>query len=216
MTHPFVYLHGFASSPQSKKAQFFRSRLEALGHSLEAPDLSQGDFENLTLSGQLAVMDRVIAGRPAILIGSSLGGYLAALYAARHPEVERLLLLAPAFGFARRWAAALGPQLEQWRTTGWLSVYHYGEQRMRRVSYCLIEDAGRYEDYPSVSQPVLVIHGLRDSVVRPEWSEEFTQQNPHARIVWVDSDHELVDALEEIWQHARDFLLGGERTNRAG
>ena len=31
-----------------------------------------------------------------------MGGYLAALYASRHPEIDRMVLLAPAFGFGTR------------------------------------------------------------------------------------------------------------------
>ena len=49
------------------------------------------------------MIDREAAAKPAILMGSSLGGYLAALYACQHPEIERLILLAPAFQFPRRW-----------------------------------------------------------------------------------------------------------------
>ena len=92
----FVYLHGFASGPSSQKARFFRERFAELGIGLEIPDLAEGRFEQLTISGQLGVMERAIGGDPATLIGSSMGGYLAALYAARHPEVEKLVLLAPA------------------------------------------------------------------------------------------------------------------------
>ena len=103
---PIVYLHGFASSPKSRKAQFFGRHLEGLGYAVEIPDLAEGDFEHLTLSGQLRVIERVAAGRAVTLIGSSMGGYLAGLYASRHPEVERLVLLAPAFripaAFGRR------------------------------------------------------------------------------------------------------------------
>src|SRR5690348_17748458 len=53
-------------------------------------------FEHLTISGQLGVLERTLQNEPVRLIGSSMGGYLAALYAARHPEVDRLVLLAPA------------------------------------------------------------------------------------------------------------------------
>ncbi|MBK5290138.1 MAG: hypothetical protein JJE04_00400, partial [Acidobacteriia bacterium] len=57
MTAPqFIYLHGFASSPASGKACFFAERFAALGHHLAVPHLDGGDFENLTLSGQLAVI----------------------------------------------------------------------------------------------------------------------------------------------------------------
>src|SRR5256885_3551807 len=104
----FLYLHGFASGPQSRKAQFFRAELEREEISLEVPDLAEGDFDHLAVSAQLNVIDRPLNGGSACPIGSSLGGYLAALYASTHPEVDRLVLLAPAFGFAQRWEQMTG------------------------------------------------------------------------------------------------------------
>ncbi len=82
---PVVYLHGFASGPQSSKAQFFRDRFAELGQAIAIPQLDEGDFEKLTITGQMRVIDEAVGGAPAILIGSSLGGYLAGLYASRHP-----------------------------------------------------------------------------------------------------------------------------------
>ena len=76
----FIYLHGFASGPASKKARFFEERFAELGMGLEVPDLAEGNFTGLTMSGQLAVVERMAAGEPVSLIGSSMGGYLAALY----------------------------------------------------------------------------------------------------------------------------------------
>ena len=86
-----LYLHGFASGPGSSKARFFRQRLEAAGGRVEIPDLAAGDFEHLTLTGQLAVIERAAGGEAVSLIGSSMGGYLAALYAQRHPETVRVV-----------------------------------------------------------------------------------------------------------------------------
>ena len=98
-----AYLHGFASGPGSTKAEFFRARLAALGATLEIPDLAP-DFTHQTVTGQLAVVDAILARGPAVLLGSSLGGHLATLAAARNPErVRGLVLFAPAFGFAARW-----------------------------------------------------------------------------------------------------------------
>src|SRR5215471_18231089 len=149
-----VYLHGFASSPSSSKARRFHDALTAIGSHVTIPDLAAGDFEHLTITGQLFVLEQAAGDGPVRLIGSSMGGYLAALYAARHPEVERLVLLAPAFGFARRWEATLGKQrIEEWRRTGFLEAYHYGEQRPRRLRWGLIEDGAQYEDYPGFPQP---------------------------------------------------------------
>ncbi len=207
MTEKVVYLHGFASGPGSTKAGFFAARLRAAGYQVEIPDLAAGDFEHLTVTAQLGEVARAAAGELCILMGSSMGGYLAALHAARHPEVTRVVLMAPAFGFARRWAASLGPdQLAEWRRTGWLEVYHYADQIQRRVSYALIEDGERYEDYPDVRQPALIFHGRSDPVVPAAYSEGFAARRPNARLVLFDSGHELTDVLEPMWEHVREFL----------
>jgi len=200
----YIYLHGFASGPTSKKAAYFSRRFAEHGLELRVPDLTEGDFEHLTLTAQLRVVEREA---PLYLIGSSMGGYLAALYAARHPEVERVVLLAPAFGFARRWPESLGAaQAEEWRRTGWITVYHYAEQTERRIGYQLLEDSARYEDYPAVSQPALVFHGRRDTVVPCQFSVEFGARNPGARVEIIDSDHELVDQLDYLWGEVARFL----------
>src|SRR3954447_26066995 len=169
-----VYLHGFASGTTSSKARYFRERLESASAMVDVPDLAAGDFEHLTISGQLAVLERVAGGGRVHLVGSSMGGYLAALYAARHPEGVRLVLMAPAFGFNRRWPEHLGAaEMERWRREDSLPVFHYGEERMRSVRYELIRDAARYEDFPDFQQPALIFHGSQDDVVPPRYSEEF-------------------------------------------
>ena len=202
-----VYLHGFASGPGSKKAAYFQERFRAEGVELEIPDLAQGDFERLTITGQLAVVERMADGREISLIGSSMGGYLAALYASGHP-VRKLALLAPAFGFARRWAETMDPrQMEQWQRTGFIEIYHYGDKRQRRLGYQLLEDGLRYDDYPEFSQPALMFHGRRDTVVPDRYSIEFARRHLNTKLWLLDSDHELLDALDTIWAETRAFLL---------
>ncbi len=133
-----LYLHGFASSPASRKARYFSQHLQELGFPVEIPDLAEGRFEALTISGQLRVIERAAGHEPVMLIGSSLGGYLAALYAALHPEVRKLVLLAPAFQFYQLWTDALGPErLDLWRKTGTLPILHYGEGREMPIGYQL-------------------------------------------------------------------------------
>ena len=198
-----IYLHGFASGPASKKATYFRDRLPGL----LVPDLAEGNFEGLTISAQLRVVERLAEGEPADLIGSSMGGYVAALYAARHPEVRRLVLMAPAFGFARRWPLALGEQkVRQWHENGWMEVFHYSTGQTARIGYQLLEDGSLYEDYPDVRQPALVFHGRQDTVVPCQFSVEFGASRPNARIVLVDSGHELTNVLESVWEESYRFL----------
>jgi pimeloyl-ACP methyl ester carboxylesterase len=204
---PVLYLHGFASGPASNKARFFRSCLETAGMQVTALDLARGDFEHLTITGQLQAVHEAAASEPVALMGSSMGGYLAALYAARHAEVTRLVLLAPAFCFARRWPERLGPgAVENWRRTGWMEVFHYADGRNRAVSYALLEDGARYEDYPNFTQPALIFHGAQDDVVPAELSRRFVAGHPNAALEIVDSGHEMLNVLDSIGPTVTRFL----------
>ena len=207
----FIYLHGFASSPGSRKARFFEERFRELGIGLEIPALDEGRFRELTLSAQLAMVGRIAQGEPVSLIGSSMGGYLAALYAARHPEVEKLVLLAPAFSFASRWPETLGERtMTEWKRTNTLKVFHYSEGREVELGYQLVEDARQYEAYPEVGQPVLIFQGQKDTVVPAEYALQFGERHSNARLRLLDSDHELTNVLDEMWIETEEFLFGGK------
>ncbi|WP_299042188.1 YqiA/YcfP family alpha/beta fold hydrolase, partial [uncultured Thermosynechococcus sp.] len=160
----YLYLHGFASSPRSGKAQYFRDRFEELGQSLLIPDLNQGDFFHLTLSRQIAQVAALLSpGEPVTIIGSSFGGLTAAWLAEKHPQVVQLFLLAPAFEFASHWLPRLGNQYHRWQETGVLEVYHYTAERLLPLSYDFAKDLLAYDDR-QLQRPVptLIFHGLQD------------------------------------------------------
>ncbi|HEY3742987.1 MAG TPA: YqiA/YcfP family alpha/beta fold hydrolase [Bryobacteraceae bacterium] len=205
-----VYLHGFASSPASGKAQYFSGKFKAAGVDVSVPALDGGDFRNLTITSQLAIVERAVTGGPVVLMGSSLGGYLAALYTAAHPEqVERVILMAPAFCFARRWSAELAG-LDEWTRRGVMEMFHYGEGRSLEIGFQLITDGLRYPDYPDVRQPALLLHGALDPVVPASLSEEFVKRHPAtARLrVYPKSGHELSDVVDDMWTEVRAFCGG--------
>ncbi|MFL6350588.1 MAG: alpha/beta hydrolase [Bryobacteraceae bacterium] len=206
-----VYLHGFASSPESRKAHFFCERLRDLGLIVNVPDLAEGDFERLTISAQLRVIQAAAECQSAtILIGSSLGGYLAALYAARHPEVDRVVLLAPAFDFHRLWTDQLGPErVAAWRESGLIHVFHHAAGRELPLRYQFLEDASHFEPFPHFAQPALIFHGNHDPVVPVIYSSEFVETHANARLIRLESGHELTDVLDTIWHESRTFLVDG-------
>jgi hypothetical protein len=203
-----VYLHGFASGPGSTKAQFFRARLAARGATLDVPDLAP-DFTHLTVSGMLRIVEPYLSRAPAVLVGSSLGGYLATLAAARAPDrVRGLVLFAPAFGFGRRWAERIGPAaLAEWRAEGTMPVHHYGRQRDEPLSVEILDDAARYPEEPDPRCPALVFAGRLDDAVPIATVEAFTRGRPERRLVVFDeSGHELNDVLEPMWTQMASFL----------
>ena len=178
---------------------------------MDIPDLAAGDFERLTISRQLQIVEKHLGGSPAVLFGSSLGGYLAALAAARHPDqVPKLVLLAPAFGFRDLWTRELGQEkLAEWRKNGTISVFHYGEGREVPLAFNLMEDAAQFEAFPEIRQPGLLFHGVDDPLVPIEQSRRLVASQPHLRLVEFKSGHELTDVLDEMWRAAKSFLLDG-------
>ncbi|HXS96871.1 MAG TPA: YqiA/YcfP family alpha/beta fold hydrolase [Candidatus Limnocylindrales bacterium] len=204
---PVVYLHGFASGPTSSKARFFKQRLEAAGIPVTVPDLAAGDFPHLTITGQLRVLQQAAGAGPVSLMGSSMGGYLAALYAARHPEVERLVLMAPGFRFATRWPELQGAEaMEQWRRTGSMEVFHYAENRPMQLSTDIITDSEQYEGEPAFQQPALIFHGIHDDVVPIEYSRQFAAGRKNVQLFEMDAGHDLLNMLEPIAAKTLDWF----------
>ena len=196
-----LYLHGFCSSSKSAKGQFLASRCAEIGVEVASPDLDGGDFRNTTLTKQLTGVGQFARElQPTLLIGSSLGGYLAALHAAREPNTVRsLVLMAPAFDFARRLRNLIGEQVTQWRSEGSFAVYHYRYEREVPLAYGFLEDAMGFEAFPDVKVPTKVLHGLLDEVVSPQLSKQFANARPNVEIEWLDTDHSMLDVKDEIW-----------------
>ena len=213
MSNRILYLHGFASGPNSTKGSYFARQFQQMGAEVVQPDLNEGDFKGLTITRQLKLVDRVAREiQPRLVMGSSLGGYLAALYGALYPkEAPALALMAPAFGFPRRWTERLGEEaMVAWREKGTMPVYHYGEGGMRDLGYGLYQDALWHDQFPAVTQPTLVFHGKYDDQVDPELSVEFATGKSNVQLELLDSDHGLTDRLDTMWERVSAFYLGNE------
>jgi pimeloyl-ACP methyl ester carboxylesterase len=98
--------------------------------------------------------------------------------------------------------------VDAWRATGAAEVFHYGENRQRRLSYTLLDDGLGYEDYPDFRQPALIFHGAQDDVVPARYSAEFAATHPNARLEVLDSGHELLNVLEYMAPKVCEFLAG--------
>lgn len=208
---PVIYLHGFASSPDSTKARYFSDRLGAHGVPLVTPDFNQPDFTTLTMSRMLTQLSRHIdeAGGRVSLMGSSLGGALAVLAAARHPEqVERLVLLAPAVMLAKPGHSLLPPErIAEWQHRGALPFFHYAYGEERLLDYTFYADSLAHDPYEAVfTQPTLVFQGLHDAVVDCRSVEQFARSRSHITLSLLDDDHQLGTSLARMWESVEDFL----------
>jgi pimeloyl-ACP methyl ester carboxylesterase len=205
------YLHGFASSPGSTKIRYFSERLREQGVTLVCPDFNEPDFKTLTMTRMLDQLERQLptAGGPVALIGSSLGGTLAILVAARAPsKVARLVLLAPAVMFAKPGHHLLPPErIDEWRRRGSLPFFHYAANEQLELDYAFYEDSLRYDAFNAVvPQPTLIFQGLRDASVDHRTVEQFANARPNVTLSLLDDDHQLIASLPRMWNDIQPFL----------
>jgi uncharacterized protein len=204
----FFYLHGWASSPQSNKAQLFKQCFEQQGLDLQIPDLNQNDFFHLTLTRQIQQVQALLPHSPVTLMGSSLGGLTALWLAERQPQIQSIVLLAPALNFLTHCQTVIGEvQYAQWREEGELAVYHYADECERLISYDFIEDIHQYvESDLQRSVPTLILHGRFDEIIPIQTARDFSSSRPWIQLEELDSDHGLNDVSSQLWQASKSFF----------
>jgi pimeloyl-ACP methyl ester carboxylesterase len=170
------WLSGFKSDMNGTKAAALDAwatrtgrgytRFDYFGHGA-----SSGDFRDGTISrwreDALAVLDQVTAG-PQVLIGSSMGGWIALLAALARPErIAGMVLIAPAADFTEDllWARLPDDARREIETKGeWLrpSAYDSDPYPMTRT---LIEDGRKHlllKQPIAVRVPIHILHGMAD------------------------------------------------------
>ena len=208
-----IYLHGFASSPQSSKATRFAAELARRGVGFSCPDFNQPAFETLTVTRMLEQTREAVAAAgagPVALVGSSLGAFVAVHAAARDTtgRVDRQVLLAPAFDFGGNRLRQLGDHgVDEWRRRGRLSVFHYAWNEPRDVGFELYEDAARYDAFAlGDPKPTLIVQGTRDASVDPSMVERWARARGNVDLRLVDDEHQLTASMETIWAETEVFF----------
>ena len=211
-----LYLHGFASSPDSSKAHFFGGRFVHHGIPFYCPDLNQPDFSTLTVSRMLRQTQEALDPLPparVILMGSSLGGFVAVEAAARQPgglrhPITHLVLLAPAVELEwDRWSEVGPGGVDRWREAGDVEIYHFARNAPARLAFGFYVDSERYR--PSkrrVDVPMLIFQGRQDESVSPSIVERFAQAQPNATMHLLEDTHQLKNHLDFMWVAIARFL----------
>jgi hypothetical protein len=209
----WLYLHGFASGPESSKGVALARHYERRGIHLARLNLRQPSLEALRLSAMMRTVRDAIGGERdrAIVFGSSLGGLTACRVAEEDPRVCALVLLAPAFRIVEQFRRLAGPEgWKRWQETGHADIDDYAEKRRTRVHFGFIQDAepidARSGGWPDVRVPTLLIHGRQDDTADITYSRDWARGRRHVRLIEVDDGHELVRSLDRIAAEADAFL----------
>jgi hypothetical protein len=95
----------------------------------------------------------------------------------------------------------------RWKESGWHKAFHYGYKEERLIHYGLHEDLLTYDSFGvSLEIPILIYHGTRDQVVDCEQSVRFAGGRANVELHLLDSDHELLDQVDVIWEGAQAFF----------
>ena len=143
---------------------------------------SEGKFSDYTLRDWLddarCVTQMIADGPPLLIVGSSLGGWLAWLLGQEFPKVQQLLLLAPAFNMMGKRAQEISPERRQrWLQSGSMPWDDDALHRDFPLSWKWVEEsealwAKRFDQLRRV--PTTILHGLQDNVILPLGSWEMT------------------------------------------
>lgn len=221
-----IYLHGFASSPGSSKAQRFKRELEARRIGYSCPDFNEPAFETLTVTRMLHQTMAAIAAAPAgpvALVGSSLGAFVAVLAIARAGSggvsgdaehvaamrrVDRVVLLAPALDFGGNRLRQFGEHgIDEWRRAGRIRMFHYAYNEPRDIGFELYADAARYDAFDvEFDQRALVFQGTHDDTVSPAMVERWSHARANVELHLLDDDHQLTASMDAIWPACARFL----------
>ena len=199
----FIYLHGFASGPSSKKASVFKNKFQEVGVSLNIPDLEGGNFENMTLTSQVNIVLDLLDQfqcKKVCLIGSSMGGYLATLVAQRRVEIKATYLMAPGFNFLERWMRSLKLDWDdETCLEPKIQVFHYRYDETKYIRTDIFKDAKNWNTLDLNREiPFRIVHGIHDEVVPIDESKKFVSRRPWCSLKELDSDHGLLSHLEWV------------------
>ena len=217
-----ILCHGMESNKDSDKLVLLSRALAQRGVMVLRFDFryvgeSSGKFEDITYSGEVedlkaahALVQSRNPGKTAIL-GSSMGGTVALLFAAQQASLAALVTVAAQIHPERFPRRVLTPaQAEQWRTQGFT---HYNGQR---INLSLLDDLDSLdvpEAVKKITCPVLILHGDKDEVVPVEEAYELDAclTNSKRLSILPATDHRLsdpaimrraiVEALDWLTQH---------------
>jgi pimeloyl-ACP methyl ester carboxylesterase len=219
MNKTILFLHGFASSSQGTKGQYFRKKFSALSqvdfHAFDFTPTPQ-DFEYMTITGLINrlrqyLLDQRLAATGVNFIASSMGALAGLHYAHRFGGVEKMLFLAPALSYPPR---RLLVQVENWEQSGAVPAFHFAFEKEIPLRYDLDVDGRRYAQTVPPAAPLLIIHGQHDDVIPSRRSRDYAASYPgQVRLLEVDADHRLNDQLDFVWEQAWSFFYSSNSEN---
>jgi len=165
------YIHGYQSGPNSKKGSIFKKQFRA-----SAIRYRSCPPEDLVISDCLDKIYKIIEmDSEPILIGSSLGGFLAAKASLEKPFIKEIILLNPA-----------------------LIPPYFDIEKIKDMPQRILKDMKDEELFKNkINAKISIIIGRQDSVVPNKWSELFAEKQ-EAKLYYLDDDHRFSQDIDKL------------------
>lgn len=215
-----ILCHGMESNKESDKIVALSRALAekgilALRFDFSYARESSGKFEDITYSGEVedlrAAYDFVLRlpVEKIGILGSSMGGTVALLFAAQEKRIAALAAIAAPLHPDRITETLLSKEeVERWRREGFL--FYHG----RRINISLLKDLENIDVPKAVKQiscPVLIVHGDQDETVAVAEAQELYAhiEAPKRLAILRGADHRLTRPahLQRALDESRDWLV---------
>lgn len=235
---PVVFLHGLVGLNEHWEGVVERSRTKMRCVLFELP-LLQLRGDQCSIQGATDVTARFLReymNEPAVLVGNSFGGHIAAKLALAYPAQVRGLVLAGASGIIEK---SMVSDIQIRPSREWLArkigELFFDQSFMRSAdldrAYKELSDRGGAramvklsrsarkdhlgDSMRSITAPTLLIWGKQDVVTPPEAAAGFKKHIPHSKMVWFDrcGHAPMIEKPDEFAQAMLEFAVELESSN---
>jgi uncharacterized protein len=184
-----LFITGFLSKRWGNKSKALAQWCEERGWGFCCYDVrgfgeSEGSFTDYTLSDWIAdarlVAETLKNGPPIMIVGNSLGSWIAWMMAQEFTQIDRLVLIAPAFNMMGLRARSISEERRHaWLTAGWMP---WDDDEMHRdfpIAWKWVEESEAYwkQRFDGLRRvKTTILHGLQDTVIVPQGSSQFVEE----------------------------------------
>jgi len=222
-----IFLGGYASDMTGTKASFLADccaagnisflRFDYRGHGQSSSEFKEGTI-GAWFDDSLAIFDQLTEG-PQIIVGSSMGGWMALMLAMQRPERVAALIgvaAAPDFTEDLMWEMFSPQQREQLKHDGLIYDETAPPEERAPVTLRLIEEARQHlilREPIALKCPVRLLQGMEDRDVpwthAPRVADTISYHDVRITLI-KDGDHRLSREpdMALLWQSISEFVKG--------
>jgi len=206
-----VFIHGLLSDMNGKKSKYFnnycrRKKISFLCFDFQGHGKSNGDFENFGIGDwfkNLKDLLNYLKIEQPILVGSSMGGWVAMLYALNYPKkVSKLIGIAPAPDFTKEliWKSLTSKEKQKIKSNKIVTrkvskdfSYSYSPKLFINSKNFFINDIKK-----KYSGQTILFHGGQDQSVPYNYNDKFYKNSTFLNLTNItikNADHSMSDEL---------------------